>query len=198
MDGELIDFYTRRDSGDNVDLVIRNKEEQKRKYERSKQELEDVIRKEQNLTMSMPVFIGIVRVKPVVDVEEAMQRDEEIERIGMEIVKKFERGAGRIPEDVSKENLGFDIRSKDKPGIVRYIEVKARAGIGPVALTQNEWFKAQRLSNDYYLYVVWNAGKDANARPLIIQNPAINLSVDQMVEIVRYVVSATEIEKKGV
>jgi len=198
MDGELIDFYTRRDSGDNVDLVIRNKEEQKRKYERSKQELEDVIRKEQNLTMSMPVFIGIVRVKPVVDVEEAMQRDEEIERIGMEIVKKFERGAGRIPEDVSKENLGFDIRSKDKPGIVRYIEVKARAGIGPVAFTQNEWFKAQRLSNDYYLYVVWNAGKDANARPLIIQNPAINLSVDQMVEIVRYVVSATEIEKKGV
>jgi hypothetical protein len=110
---------------------------------------------------------------------------------------KFERDAGRMPEDVSKENLGFDIRSKDKETNVRYIEVKARAGVGPVALTQNEWFKAQRLSNDYYLYVVWNAGKDPNARPLIIQNPAENVSVEQLVEVVRYVIAAKEIEKKG-
>jgi hypothetical protein len=197
LDGDLIELYARRDKGQNVDLAIRNKEDQQKKYQRSKLELENVISKERNLTMSMPVFVGILRVQPSLQVAEAMVRDEEIERLGMEIVTRFERDAGRMPEDVSKENLGFDIRSKDKDGSVRYIEVKARAGVGPVALTQNEWFKAQRLSNDYYLYVVWNAGKDPNARPLVIQNPAENLSVEQLVEVVRYVIAATEIEKKG-
>ena len=197
LDGELIDLHARKEKGQNVDLAIRNKEDQQKKYQRSKLELENIISKERNLTMSMPAFVGIVMVRPSLQVAEAMVRDEEIERLGMEIVTKFERDAGRIPEDVSKENLGFDIRSKDKEGNVRYIEVKARAGVGPVALTQNEWFKAQRLSNDYYLYVVWNAGKDPKARPLVIQNPAENLSVEQLVEIVRFVISKTEIEKKG-
>jgi len=126
-----------------------------------------------------------------------MYRDEEIEKIGMEIGMKFERENEREPEDVSKENLGFDIRSREKDGKVRYIEVKARAGVGSVALTQNEWFKAQRLGNDYYLYVVWNAGKDPNTKPYIIQNPVVNLQVDQKVEIVRYIIPATEIERKA-
>jgi superfamily II DNA or RNA helicase len=197
MDGELIEFYARRDRGENIDLPIRNKEEQKRKYERSKSELGDLIRKERNLTMSMPTFVGIVRVQPSLHVGEAMVRDQEIERLGMEIAMRFERSAGRTPEDVSKENLGFDVRSKDAQGNPRYIEIKARAGVGAVALTQNEWFKAQRLGDSYYLYVVWNASKDAHSSPLIIQNPAQNLTVDEKLEIVRYMIPAKEIEQKG-
>jgi hypothetical protein len=196
LDGELISLYERRDRGQNVDLVIRNKEEQKKKYERSKKELEDEIVKERNLTMNMPSFLGIIRVVPNQQVSEAMKRDEEIERLGMETVMKFERDAGRNPEDVSHENVGFDIRSKDKDGKVRCIEVKARAGIGAVALTQNEWFKAQRLQNDYYLYVVWNIGKDPSAAPIVIQNPAENLTIEQLIEVVRYLVSDTQIKQK--
>ena len=98
---------------------------------------------------------------------------------------------------MSRQNLGFDIRSREKNGKVRYIEVKARAGIGAIAMTQNEWFKAQRLGRDYYLYVVWNARKDTDTVPIIIQNPASNLTVDQMVEIVRYIVPPDEIERKA-
>ncbi len=197
LDSELIELYSRKEQGENVDIVIRNKEEQKKKYDTSKRELEVLISKESNLTMSKPSFIGIVRVLPTARVEEGMHRDEEVERAGMEIAMRFEREAGRQPEDVSKENLGFDIRSKSKDGKARYIEVKARAGVGAVALTQNEWFKALRLADDYYLYVVWNAGKDLEAKPLIIRNPATNLTVDQKVEIVRYIVPAVEIEKKA-
>ena len=126
-----------------------------------------------------------------------MHRDEEIERLGMQIAMEFESAAGRHPEDVSKDNLGFDIRSKDGDGKSRYIEVKARAGIGAVALTQNEWFKAQRLASDYYLYVVWNAGEKPSPRPHVVQDPARSLAVDQMVEIVRYIVPAAEIERKA-
>jgi superfamily II DNA or RNA helicase len=196
LDGELISLYDRRSQGQNVDLPIRNKEEQKKKYERSKKELEDVIVKERNLTMNMPNFLGIIKVVPNKEVSDAMKRDEEIERLGMEIVMKHERSEGRTPEDVSHENLGFDIRSKDKNGNVRCIEVKARAGIGAVALTQNEWFKAQRLRNDYYLYVIWNTGKDSPAKPIIIQNPAENLAVEQLVEVVRYLISVSQIEEK--
>ena len=38
-----------------------------------------------------------------------------------------------------------------------FYEGEVRAGVGEVALTQNEWFTAQRLKDDYYLYVVFNA-----------------------------------------
>jgi superfamily II DNA or RNA helicase len=197
LDGELIELNARKERGENVDIVIRNKEEQKRKYEASKEELEELIEKEQNLTMSMPSFVGIVRVLPRAETEDAMYRDEEIEEIGMEIVMRFEKEHEREPENVSKENLGFDIRSREKDGKIRYIEVKARAGVGAVTLTQNEWFKAQRLGDDYYLYVVWNIGRDPNPRPYVIRNPAATLQVDQKVEIVRYIVPAAEIEKKA-
>jgi SNF2 family DNA or RNA helicase len=197
LDKELIDLCDRKEKGENVDLVINNKREQMRRYERSKKELEDLIEKEQRLTMSTPSFIGIIRVLPRLS-DDSMYSDEEIERLGMEIVMRYERENGREPEDVSKENLGFDIRSRDSNGKVRYIEVKARADAGTaVALTQNEWFKAQRLGDDYYLYVVWNA-RDPNTRPYIIRNPVANLKVNQKVEIVRYIVPATEIESKGV
>jgi len=197
LDGELIELYGRKEKGENVDIVIRNKEDQKKRYDSSKRELEDLIRKESSLTMSMPSFVGIVRVLPTSQVQDAMKRDEEVERLGMEVVMAFERDAGRVLEDVSKENLGFDIRSKSKDGKARYIEVKARAGVGAVALTQNEWFKAQRLADDYYLYVVWNVRKDPKASPLVILNPAANLVVDEKVEIVRYIVPPDEIQKKA-
>src|SRR5256712_994631 len=197
LDGDLIGLYARKDRGDNVDLAIRNKEDLKKKYEQSKQELEDMILKERNLTMSMPSFLGIVSVRPSLDTGVAMHRDEEVERLGMEIAMRYERTQQRDPEDVSKENLGFDIRSKDSKGKVRYVEVKARAGIGPVALTQNEWFKAQRLGTDYYLYAVWNAVNDTKAKPKVIQDPARNLKVEEKVEVVRYIVSASEIEQKS-
>ncbi len=197
LDGDLINLYARKEKGDNVDLAIRNKEELKKKYELSRQELEDVILKERNLTMSMPSFLGIVSVRPSLQAGAAMHRDEEVERLGMEIAMRHERNELREPEDVSKENLGFDIRSKDAEGKVRYVEVKARAGVGPVALTQNEWFKAQRLGTDYYLYAVWNAGKDPNAKPRVVQDPARNLKVEEKVEVVRYIVPASEIEQKS-
>ena len=197
LDGELINLKSRKEKGENVDLVIRNKEEQKKKYETSKKELEELIEREQDLTMNNPSFVGIIRVLPRAETEDAMHTDEEVERIGMEVAMRFERENGREPEDVSKENLGFDIRSTGKDGKIRYIEVKARADVGAIALTRNEWFKAQRLGDDYYLYVVWNAGKDPNTRPYIIRNPASNLQVDQKVEIVRYIVQPTEIERKA-
>ena len=108
--------------------------------------------------MSLRTMSVFIRVQPPEHVGQEMRSDAEIERIGMIFVMEHERIAGRVPEDVSAQNLGFDIRSTVKDGSIRYIEVKARVQTGRVALTQNEWFKAKRFKNDYYLYAVMNAG----------------------------------------
>jgi hypothetical protein len=170
---------------------MRNKTEMKEGYEKALVDLKEQLKKERSLTMSMPQFRGIIRIKPSTKGRDALESDPEIERAGME----FERKNNRTPEDVSVQNLGFDIRSKDNVGLVRYIEVKARAGNGAVALTQNEWFKAKRFKDEYYLYAVMNA---ANKPQLyVIRNPAENLEPEEKIEVVRYVIPFKEIDAKG-
>ncbi len=197
LDGDLIGLFERRDKGENVELAVRNKEEQKKKYQDAKKELTDILEKERNLTMSTPKFVGIVRVISSPHVEDAMKTDKEIERVGMEIAMRHEIAEGRFPEDVGSEDLGFDIRSRDINGkVVRYIEVKARAQTGAVALTQNEWFKAQRLNKDYYLYAVMNAGSN---KPILftVNDPVANLAAVERIEAVRFMISAEELLQKG-
>ena len=195
LDGDLIDLYARRELGDKVDLPIYNKEEQKRTYEEALTELRRTVAQERSLTMGMPRFVGAVRVVPARQVDAAMQSDPDIEQVGMTVTMEYERQQGRVPEDVAAENLGFDVRSTDPAtGRKRYIEVKARAQVGPVALTQNEWFKAGRFGSDYYLYVVLNAATQPEL--YIIQDPAANLQPEERVE-VRYLVQVTDITDKG-
>lgn len=193
IDNDLGDLKNRRDAGENVDIVIRIKEDKKRTYEENKKDLEENVRREQSLTMSTPVFVGIICVKPRAKNGREMHNDASVEDAGMNTVIEFERNAGRNPEDVSKEKLGFDVRSIDENGDVRYIEVKARAGEGSIALTTNEWYQASQMGDSYYLYVVWNA--KSKSKPIVIRDPAANLNADS--KIVRYFVSPEEIRKKA-
>ncbi len=192
LDQELVNLYERQDQGEKVDLPIRMKEEQKKKYELARQELEEEINKEQALSISMPEMLTVIRVIPEVG---EMAEDREIEALGMEIAMEYERSQGREPEDVSAENLGFDLRSRGENEI-RYIEVKARAGEDDVALTPNEWFKAKRFKDQYWLYIISNA--KTNPTLTIIQNPAENLNVTKKVEVVRFIVSPNEWKAKKV
>lgn len=195
LDKDLISFYDRKNKGEDVDLAIRNKEIRKKEYEKALEDLKEQIKKEKTLTLSMPRFVSIQRVIPKEKIPDNMKSDEDIEKIGMEFVMDHERKCNRYPEDVSLENLGFDIRSQDKKGNFRYIEVKARAKIGPVALTKNEWFKAQRFKEDYYLYTVMNAAK--SPKLFIIKNPSSTLNPEEKIEVVRYVVSYKDITRIG-
>ena len=200
LNDDLLELEKRKQKGENVDIVMRNKEERRRKYKRALQKLQKDIKYETNLSIGSPQFIGAIRVVPDPESDsDVMVSNEEIEKIGMKIAMEYEISQGRIPEDVSSENLGFDIRSKRKVGereiIDRYIEVKARAGIGSVALTQNEWFKAQRFKDKYYLYVVLNAAE--NPELVIVKNPAENLNANRKVEVVRYIVPEGEILNRG-
>ncbi|MDE0324990.1 MAG: DUF3883 domain-containing protein [Candidatus Poribacteria bacterium] len=123
------------------------------------------------------------------------QARKEIERIGMEHALRYEEEQGHTVEDVSAENLGYDLRSTTPKGEIRYIEVKARAERALVVLTSNEWDTAERLKDSYFLYVVLNA--KTQPEPYIIQNPADKVAVDERYD-VRYQVPFSEITEHGI
>lgn len=192
---DLAELYERQAEGEKVDLAIRNKEERKRGYEEALKRLQKEIEQEVSLSISMPRLLGVCLVEPQV-LDSEMVSDEEIEKIGMKMAVEYEKANGREPEDVSEENLGFDIRSKDKKGNIRYIEVKARKDEGLIVLTPNEFFKAKRFGKDYWLYIVSNAA--TNPKLYLINNPAENLEMERKVEVVRFLVSSNEWKKKSV
>ena len=189
-DIKLLEYEERRKKGEKMDLAIQMAERRKKEYEKALEELKWEIEREKNLTVSMPKLVGVIRVIA----GDEMVSDAEIERIGMEVAMAYESMQGRTPEDVSAMNLGYDIRSKGD-GEVRYIEVKARATTGDVVLTPNEWFKAKRFKEQYWLYIVENAA--INPTLYIINNPAEKLEVVEKVEAVRFIVPVNEWKWKG-
>ena len=74
-----------------------------------------------------------------------MKRDDEVEAIAMNIAIEYEAANEWQAEDVSSQNLGYDIRSVNKLDIKRYIEVKGRSGIDGVMLSENEMIRLAQL-----------------------------------------------------
>jgi superfamily II DNA or RNA helicase len=188
---KLTDYETRRFKGENIpDAVIYNENRKQEDLGRKKERLLRGIEAETHLYPTEPRIVGAIRVVPKGDLlrgeEPGMVPDKEIETRGMEVVMEFERNQGREPSDVSKDDLGYDIKSTDTKGIFRYIEVKARAGVGPVAISRNEWFMAQRLKDEYWLYVVVNVASTPEL--FVVQNPAEKLEPEEVVSIVKFIV----------
>ncbi len=195
LDGKLLKLDIRSNNGEDVRLVRQNKEEQKTRYEDEKERLEKACQQEVTLSRKPPIFAGAIRVRPAADADAVMKTAPEIERIGMEEATRYEEARGNTVEDISAENLGFDLRSTTPDGTIRCIEVKARAGRDPVVLTRNEWHKAKQLQGAYYLYVVFNAATEPELHR--IQNPAERLPNVMPITEVRYQVSVSEIVRHG-
>lgn len=128
-----------------------------------------------------------------------MVRDEEIERIAVDTVIAHEEARGWQVESVESENRGFDLISRrthpEDPKTfveVRFIEVKGRAAVGEVALSSNEYKTAERLKDDYWLYVVFNCATKPEVH--IVQDPA-RLGWEPVRIVERYHVRAEEILK---
>jgi len=106
----------------------------------------------------------------------AMRRDEDVERTAVQIATKALESEGFTVESVEADNRGFDLVAR-KPASsepnaapsVRFVEVKGRADTGEVALTANEFKTAERLKQDYWLYIVFHC-----ATP----NPTLNILRD--------------------
>ncbi|MCS7238006.1 MAG: helicase-related protein [Thermoguttaceae bacterium] len=186
-EAKLIDYAVRQVKGEPVpEAEIRNEKRRREELEARKRALENEIQAQTTLSVSTPRVLGVARVIPQPPGDTALRSDAEVEALGMQIALDYERAQGRTPTDVSRENLGYDIRSQAPDGQVRYIEVKARATTGAVVLTPNEWLMAQRLGNDYWLYVVENA--TSQPKLFTLQNPAAKLQPKEVTEIVRYIV----------
>ncbi|MDH7481133.1 MAG: helicase-related protein [Armatimonadota bacterium] len=187
-DAKLMDYETRRAKGEALpDVEIQNEQRRNDSLRKRKSDLEEEIRRETSLLPSSPKVLGVVRVVPKPPADRAVMRsDAEVEAVGMKVAMGYEYENGRTPEDVSRQNLGYDVRSIDPNGEVRYIEVKARATTGEIVLTPNEWLMAKRLQQEYWLYVVENVSTKPELYTL--QNPAALLQPEQVIETVRYVV----------
>lgn len=132
-------------------------------------------------------------VVPSTDPEDKKRQDKEIEAIAMRTAKSDEESQGAIVKDISSPQLardagltdypGFDLLSRYPDGKQRSIEVKGRAGIGNVELTENEWVAACNLRERYWLYVVFNCATP-HPRLLRIQDPFGKLIVKTKTSVV--------------
>jgi hypothetical protein len=121
--------------------------------------------------------VGYIITRPGEDDVQADLRFAAIEQVAVEAVIAFEEARGCKVESVESDTRGFDLISRrtvpeiaQRPIETRFIEVKGRAAVGEIALSANEYKTAQRLGEDYWLYVVFNCA----SRPevTLIQNPA--------------------------
>lgn len=78
------------------------------------------------------------------------------EQIAMRAVMEVEIALGNTPRDVSSQNVGYDIESRDgRSGRLRFIEVKGRrAGADTVTLTYNELHRALNSPEQFILALV--------------------------------------------
>jgi superfamily II DNA or RNA helicase len=161
------------------------------------------LKKEQQCAISNVQHLGVAWVLPHPERDtptvRTMVSDPEIERIAVEVVKKFEEARGWMVESVEAEDRGFDLISR-KPHpedpetaiAVRFIEVKGRVQVGEVLLSTNEYRTAGRLKQDYWLYAVFNCA--TNPEIHVVQDPA-RLGWKPIVQVEHYHIGAKEILK---
>lgn len=111
-------------------------------------------------------FLAHALVVPSSDPEDRKRHDAEVEAVAMGVAAAYEEALGATVRDVStppkaraaglSDSPGFDLLSIHPTGERRAIEVKGRAAIGDVEITQNEWAKACNLRDGYWLYAVFN------------------------------------------
>ena len=145
-----------------------------------------------------PRVIGVSAYLPAPPGMPEMETDSDpvSEDVSTLVATEYEQSQNRTPQDVARDNLGFDMRSIGA-GEIRYIEIKGRKHSGPVMLTANEWIKAARFGAEYWLYVVYDCATP-QPRLVCIQDPASCLTVaEDVFTAARFRVNVGEIMKNG-
>jgi len=193
-------------NGDNSPIMLANLKQVEDRLEelnhRMEQRTAELIQ-ERHCTISDIKIVGQAWILPHPERRspdmQGIVNDPEIERIAIEAARQYEQSRGWQVTSVENENRGFDLISRrqhpDDPNSVefKYIEVKGRAGIGEISVTANEFKTAERLGDDYWLYVVYHCA----TRPEIhrIQNPAL-LDWQAIVQVEHYKTTPAQIIEK--
>lgn len=151
------------------------------------------------LNPKAPEVIGCAYVVPLTQVEYhghyGMSRDDEAEAIAMQTVMDYEKEQGWMPEDVSANNEGYDIRSISAEGIKRYIEVKGRSGEdGSVMQSENEWNRLAQLGKAAWLYIVTEC--KTSPKLFRLPDPANSLLFEQKSKGIQYFLPMTAWKSK--
>ena len=177
-----------------LDQMMLNKRELERKREQRIIDLQQM----QELSPKEPEILGCAYLVALNNVEYhshfGMSRDDEVEATAMQVAMQYETNNGRNPYDVSAENVGYDIKSVDQNGLKRYIEVKGRAGIDGVMLSENEINRLAQLGTKAWLYIVTNCKSEPILN--IINNPANTLNFERIVKGIQYYLPLEEWENK--
>jgi len=161
----------------NADLAQRRADALAARLDRRTAELQ----LERQVSATPPVIIGGALVIPLGlllgEATPAELRQRKVtEAIAMQAVIQAEIALGNHPRDVSGENLGYDIESRDgMTGRLRFIEVKGRrAGADTVTITRNEILTGLNQPEQYILALV-EVGKNDQARqPCYVRQPFEN------------------------
>lgn len=185
---KLGEYKRREREGEDMEIAIRQEERQREALLEKRDRRLAEVELQRHLSRQMPEVIGVAAVLPrkVGNDIDGMHSSEEIERIAMEVAMAYERQQGRSPEDVSAENLGFDVRSRGLDGEIRRIEVKGRAGVGAVRLSANEWNQAHQLGETFWLYIVVGCAHEPEL--WVMQNPAAKLDPEEEITVTSYLV----------
>ncbi|MBA2133541.1 helicase-related protein [Capillibacterium thermochitinicola] len=151
----------------NSEKAQRRADELQARLKKRLSELEEELR----ISPLPPVLIGAALVVPIgllekqqgiiSDTPDAAARAK-IEKIAMEAVLAAEKKLGCAPKDVSRENRGYDIESRNPAtGKLRFIEVKGRvAGARTVTVTKNEILTGLNKPDDFILAIVLVDGEE--------------------------------------
>lgn len=123
-------------------------------------------------------------IVPTSDPEEMKRRDDRIEAIAMQVAIAFEEANGATVKDVHTPEFshtvglgdypGFDLFSRYPDGSERAIEVKGKAQVGDIIISDNEWAAACNLRQKYWLYVVYDCAT-SSPNLLRVNDPWIRL-----------------------
>jgi len=125
-------------------------------------------------------FLAHALVVPSADPEDQKRQDAAIELVAMQVAQAYEEAQGAAVFDVHTPEMarqaglqdfpGFDLLARRPDREERSIEVKGRAGIGDIEISENEWARACNLRHRYWLYVVFDCGS-AHPRLLRVRDP---------------------------
>ncbi|APF36459.1 RNA helicase [Chelatococcus daeguensis] len=129
----------------------------------------------QGAALVIPIGWFAKKAQPVAALTGLAEGRAAVEKLAMDAVMVAERSLGREPRDVSAENRGYDIESRDpKTGSLTFIEVKGRVdGADTVAITRNEMltaFNAEQSGLSYILAVV-RVEVGFAQQPVYVRNP---------------------------
>jgi hypothetical protein len=110
-----------------------------------------------------------------------------IERRAVEIVVEAERQLGRVPQVMSHNNPGYDVRSADPDGQLIHIEVKGRTAGHDSFFVTNREIRAGQNADNYRLALVEFDGPDATVgRVRYVSDPFADVKVSALVNGVQF------------